>query len=124
MGEGMDGGCMPLPTHPQRYCDPTSLVLIQCMCHLLCHFSLDFQFRPTGASCSTKANRYVDDLIKTSLNRFSQLENDQIEQMFEADAKKAPFAESLRPFHAILEAVSFADDKKREKVGWMKARLI
>ena len=23
---GMDGGRMPLPTHPQRYCDPTSLV--------------------------------------------------------------------------------------------------
>ena len=22
----MDGGWMPLPTHPQRYCDPTSLV--------------------------------------------------------------------------------------------------
>ena len=77
-------------------------------------------FRPPGASCSTKANRYVDDLVKTSLNRFTQLENDQIEQMFEPDAKKAPFAESLRPFHAILEAVSFADDKKREKVGWTK----
>ena len=40
--------------------------------------------------------------------------------MFEPDAKKAPFAESLRPFHAILEAVSFADDKKREKVSWTK----
>ena len=27
VGEGMDGGCMPLPTHPQRYCDPASRVL-------------------------------------------------------------------------------------------------
>ena len=23
---GVDGGWMPLPTHPQRYCDPASLV--------------------------------------------------------------------------------------------------
>ena len=27
-GEGMDGGSMPLPTHPQQYCDPASLVYI------------------------------------------------------------------------------------------------
>ena len=27
VGEGMDGGCMPLPTHPQQFCDPASLVL-------------------------------------------------------------------------------------------------
>ena len=26
-GEGVDGGWMPLPTHPQQYCDPASLVL-------------------------------------------------------------------------------------------------
>ena len=82
--------------------------------------SFIFVISSPGASCSTKANRYVDDLVKTSLNRFTQLENDQIEQMFEPDAKTAPSAESLRPFHAILEAVSFADDKKREKVGWTK----
>ena len=24
---GVDGGWMPLPIHPQRYCDPASLVL-------------------------------------------------------------------------------------------------
>ena len=24
IGEGMDGDCMPLPTRPQRYCDPAS----------------------------------------------------------------------------------------------------
>ena len=23
---GVDGGWLPLPTHPQRYCDPASLV--------------------------------------------------------------------------------------------------
>ena len=27
MGEGVDGGNTPLPTRPQRYCDPASLVL-------------------------------------------------------------------------------------------------
>ena len=26
-GWGMDGGSMPLPTHPLRYCDPVLLVL-------------------------------------------------------------------------------------------------
>ena len=26
MGEGRDGDCMPLPTRPQRFCDPASLV--------------------------------------------------------------------------------------------------
>ena len=26
-GEGMDGGCMPLPTRPQRYRGPASLVI-------------------------------------------------------------------------------------------------
>ena len=26
MGEGVDGGHTPLPTRPQRYCDPASLV--------------------------------------------------------------------------------------------------
>ena len=26
-GWGVDGGWMPLPTRPQRYCDPASLVL-------------------------------------------------------------------------------------------------
>ena len=26
VGEGVDGGWMPLPTHPQQYCDPVSLV--------------------------------------------------------------------------------------------------
>ena len=28
MGWGADGGWMPLPTRPQRYCDPASLVTI------------------------------------------------------------------------------------------------
>ena len=28
-GGGMDGGWTPLPTHPQRYCDPVSLVEMQ-----------------------------------------------------------------------------------------------
>ena len=27
VGEGVDVGYMPLPTHPKRYCDPASLVL-------------------------------------------------------------------------------------------------
>ena len=27
MGWGVDGDWMPLPTRPQRYCDPASLVL-------------------------------------------------------------------------------------------------
>ena len=27
MWEVMDGGCMPLPTHPQQYRDPASLVI-------------------------------------------------------------------------------------------------
>ena len=27
VGWGVDGGWMPLPTRPQRYCDPVSLVL-------------------------------------------------------------------------------------------------
>ena len=26
VAEGVDGVCMPLPTRPQRYCDPASLV--------------------------------------------------------------------------------------------------
>jgi len=26
MEKGSDGDCMPLSTHPQRYCDPASLV--------------------------------------------------------------------------------------------------
>ena len=27
--EGADESCMPLPTRPQRYCDPASLILIR-----------------------------------------------------------------------------------------------
>ena len=27
---GADGGWLPLPTRPQRYCDPASLVLVKC----------------------------------------------------------------------------------------------
>ena len=33
MGEGMDGGYMPLPTSPQRYCDPASLVYSLVLTH-------------------------------------------------------------------------------------------
>ena len=29
LGVGVDGGWMALPTRPQRYCDPASLVLLQ-----------------------------------------------------------------------------------------------
>ena len=28
VGEDMVGGCMPLPTNPQQYCDSASLVLL------------------------------------------------------------------------------------------------
>ena len=27
-GFGVDGGLMPLPTRPQRYCDPASLIIV------------------------------------------------------------------------------------------------
>ena len=40
MGMGVDGGWMPLPTHPQRYCDPVSLVYC-CLFHSFFSFSND-----------------------------------------------------------------------------------
>ena len=45
MSLGADGGWMPLPTPPQRYCDPASLVL-------LCFF-LPFLFFPLSLSHSS-----------------------------------------------------------------------
>ena len=50
----MDGGWIPLPTHPQRYCDPASLVFL-----LVCV--------PGGGSASTsldeKAKRKIEEEI-------------------------------------------------------------
>ena len=40
---GVDGGWMPLPTRPQRYCDPASLVLFinrYAFIYIACTFSL------------------------------------------------------------------------------------
>ena len=34
VGEGMNGGCTPLPTCPQWYCDPTSLVILRSISNL------------------------------------------------------------------------------------------
>ena len=31
VGAGMDGGDLPMPNHPQQYCDPTSLFFLTLM---------------------------------------------------------------------------------------------
>ena len=46
MGWGMDGGWMPLPTHPQRYCDPASLVLFLSATEY--YSNLDYNLRRVG----------------------------------------------------------------------------
>ena len=45
-GLGVDGGWMPLPTRPQRYCDPASLVSIVFQ-YLFIHFIILDQEKPT-----------------------------------------------------------------------------
>ena len=43
---------MPLPTRPQRYCDPASLVFLVLVSSHFVHFFLGDEFRTAGANLS------------------------------------------------------------------------
>ena len=42
---GVDGGWMPLPTHPQRYCDPASLVPTKMLVTVISAKSIESMFK-------------------------------------------------------------------------------
>ena len=76
-----------------------------------------FCFR-LGAPYSRKANWIIDRLLKASLDRFRQFENDRFDDAGDHGVMMMTSTpELLRCFRVILEVVESMDTKKREKVS-------
>ena len=64
---GVDGSWMPLPTHPQRYCDPVSLVSTK----VIVRPSIPWSVSPKGRFTKVKIE---DGLVERSISGSEQSE--------------------------------------------------
>ena len=74
---GVDGGWLPLPTRPQRYCDPASLVLfipvIKSFVHLRLLMSSDSSFKLGSSFMTLHFKNLVVPPWKKDVEEFSSL---------------------------------------------------
>ena len=73
----------------------------------------------SGTPYSRKANWIIDRLLKASLDRFRQFENDRFDDVGDHQSVMMTTStpELLRCFRVLLEVVESMETKKREKVS-------